>query len=570
MDENPRAWYPGLIFSSPTRSESGKTMPNDPLFHIVLEGSINRDDDPDHAARRLSELFKIDLSTAARLLSNRRTIIKKNLHRAAGEGFCQVLADAGFRCRMEPVSGGPEQPSGKECARFECPRCGHVCGLDGRYVTGDICPACSVVVAKYLKRERFETPGKAGNPPPPENGGQPEGTESGDRIFPAWVITVFKWGLTVLGGWLLIQTGISVFDINNFEILYSSQSTDKICIGDPREKYHPELRQYMMEMDGQIDFEGERPCIKSLKLHILNSGRKTQPQTVVRLRMTPDIQSALIDDPQFLDFDRAQRQGVRVRVREDVTSYAIGPLKPADQVFVRMKLIVNQSDDIAWTDILDKIDIAKGEIHETDSPRLTLMTRILLSLFGAFDTSPREAAEELSDIFLENADQEGEALTREFDMADADLTVDIETSGVPMFDMQSSPITYMATIRVFNNGPGDAADVKLTYQLPESATVVTISMTIEGHQERLYEILKESRKRYRPGDLPTGCSETDSGVTCAIQILRPKKAAYLHLTIRDTDPGADSFYAEAQSARPDADDADNAVTYRLEAPEPME
>lgn len=542
-------------------------MKPDAVYHILLEGPSDPDEDHGKAAERLSRLFKIDRETARKLLTAKRAVIKKSVDADTADALITILERACFRCRRESV-GGEEKPVPEET--FECPKCGHTCCLDGKFTTGDTCPSCNVVVEKYLKRLKADDTdtdfqvSDADGEPEPGSGPVEEDNRNEEGVFPKWVSSALKWLLSLFGAWLLVQTGISVFEISNYEMLYNLHRSEQICVGSPLEKYHPELRGHFA--DNPMAGDPDNLCLYSFKIHLLNSGRKTQPQTVIRMRMPAEGDRRLTDAPLFLDFDRAQRQGIQIRVRGDVTSYALGPMKPADQLFVRFKMIVPRDDNPDWDAILEKIDIARGELKSTDSPRLTMMTRILLSLFGAFDMGARDAAEELVDIFLEDDADRSREITREFDMASADLTTEIEADGYRPGYAGETALHYITYIWVFNNGPANADSVKLRYTIPDSVEVRNLSMTIEGYQPRMYELLQESRQRYTPGDLPKECVETPDGVTCTIATLGPEKAVTLRLEVLDHAPGEEPYHAEAESGRSDPDEADNSFSYRVTPP----
>lgn len=545
---------------------------DDPRFHIILMGSRTADEDPATAAERLAHTFKIDISVAQRLLSAHEPVIKKNVDEKTARAFSNVVDRAGFRCRVEPMPPSLEMVE-TPASLFTCPKCGHSCPIAASDTPVDICPACQVIVSKYLERRNGSRLAASGE----ENGRSAalsavvedapipseEDAPVRESVLPLGFFKVIKWGLVLIGGWIAVQTGISVFEIQNHEVLYHLHAGDKICVDDPLAKHHPELSAYIADRPEAMAEDPANVCIKSLKLHLINSGRKTQPQTVVRLRLSPDIQTAMAGDLAILDFNRTPRPGVQTLVRGDLTHYALGPLKPADQVYFRFKLIMNRQEDVGWGEIFEKLDIAKGDPMATDSPRLALITRILLGFFGVFDRSAKDLIEEAGDIFLESADDEGRALSQSFTSASADLAVRIEDDGYLRRDGDPSAQKYRITIRVDNHGPAEANGVSLSYRLPDSVSAKNIGLEIDGYRPKISEIIEESRGKWDGSRLPKECTAENREVTCTFDSLLPRKSARLYLSILDTRPGTGVFHATVVSDREDGDTSNNQAVFRL-------
>jgi uncharacterized RDD family membrane protein YckC len=132
-------------------------------FHIELAGHVIDGYSRAEAAEALTRLFRIEQHKAERLLDNRPFIIKRGLDTAQAQKYVTAIRKAGAACDMVP-----EEPLAV------CPKCEYM-AFDPRnsLVAADECPACGIIVAKYLKAHEQEIQNAT-----PENDMQPAGEPS--------------------------------------------------------------------------------------------------------------------------------------------------------------------------------------------------------------------------------------------------------------------------------------------------------------------------------------------------------------------------------------------------------
>jgi len=288
------------------------------------------------------------------------------------------------------------------------------------------------------------------------------------------------------------------------------------------------------------------------------------PQTVVRLNLPPE--RVLVMQPTFLNAGRNPRQ-VQARRRDDVVSYALGPMAPFDHVALRLKVIVDKGEDPPATEILKEIAVAKGEAQQGDAPKTTVIARILL---GFFTTDPKDSLEMLADAFLDGVTGKDVALDREFDQSEADLALSVSTSGC---DQQRPGGPCHMTITVDNHGPGDASDITLDCRVPADLTVLSSTLEIDDYRPTMAELAKEFRggktNTTATAYLSPHCTrQGENAVRCAIKSLMPGRSAVARLSLRLPPGAVPECRAEVSSPRTDPDPADNTIAFSMPRKEP--
>lgn len=523
---------------------------NNARFKVVTTGNPRQGADKNIAVNELVKLFGITRKNAEALISGRNTTIKKDLARSQALKYKKAVEKAGLECRVErQTAGGKKSRTPKTATAFTCPKCGHTCGKSP-LVDDGACPACGIIVGNYLRRLEAKSEIAPQSEPDEPSGDFANGKTEISGFLPMGFVKGIKWFAMAVGVYIFVQTGISVFETPTYEIIYKKNKARQICPGDPLERYHPELA------SGIADTGRMNVCLRSFRLDIFNAGMKIQPQTVVRIRLPEEDRDMFVLDPIFLDFDRNVRE-VRTRRRGDIMSYALGPLEVADHVALRMKVLVDDERDKQWDDVFETIDVAAGDAVEGESPKITFLTRLVLS---AFNWGAKDNIEKLADVFLDTPSEEGMALNDEFEAGSADLEVDITTAGVPETHHAGQRFRYRVTIRVFNHGPGDAENVELAYSIPESAEVMQHGFQVDDVIPKPFDLIKESkggRKDYSKP--PADCeSDGDGSVTCPIERLPPEKGATVFLMVI-YGGSAENYSAGARSGNNDPDESDNAA-----------
>jgi len=161
------------------------TQQGQATFRIELEGRIIDGRDRDTVMESLMRLFSINAERAESLLADTSFVIKRGLNEEQAQKYITAIERAGAVCRMTPEQ--PEQAEEPQ-PKAVCPKCGHeaVDARDPLAATGE-CPACGIIVSKYLKahgREVQDPP--SGETPQPSTGHAPPiFTEEEFVSFPA-------------------------------------------------------------------------------------------------------------------------------------------------------------------------------------------------------------------------------------------------------------------------------------------------------------------------------------------------------------------------------------------------
>lgn len=118
-------------------------------FYIELAGRIIEGRERDEVLQALARLFRITPERAQRLLANRPVIIKRGLNEEQAQHYISSIRRAGAVCGMVP-----EQPPVSTC-----PKCGYTAvHAKDKLVAHDECPACGIIVGKYLKAREQNPP----------------------------------------------------------------------------------------------------------------------------------------------------------------------------------------------------------------------------------------------------------------------------------------------------------------------------------------------------------------------------------------------------------------------------
>lgn len=155
---------------------------SDPLFNVILEGTIGEDRSRAEVVETLVGVFKKDRAAVEKLLDGTRRRIRQRIDLQTAEKYRRIIEKAGAVCTVEPESlPEPEAASpaddpvaaGYAVAAFEpCPRCGYVPANedDVMIVRGD-CPKCGLMVKG---RSLGEASGADEAPADDEAGPEPE------------------------------------------------------------------------------------------------------------------------------------------------------------------------------------------------------------------------------------------------------------------------------------------------------------------------------------------------------------------------------------------------------------
>lgn len=523
------------------------------LFRVVSSGKLISGRNKASVIEELANLFGIDQERAAILLNGQDKTVKKNLSQHNAVKFQSIVEKAGLACRVEQQENVSQAAKTQNDSGFVCPKCGYASSPACKIPDNGSCPKCGIIIQNYLKRlSEAAAPKPSSSEKPFIDSDTADGSEPPSNP----IIKVIKWAGITIGVIIFLWTGISVFDTPTYEIIYRLNDPRRICQDDPQIKHHPELMGSIAET-GWMD-----ACIRSFRLDIFNAGMKIQPQTVVRLRLTEEYQDMIIDEPIFLNFDRNRRE-VKARRNGDIMSYALGPLESADHVTLRIKALVVDEMDINWNSLLESIDVAKGEIVQGESPKITFIARLIFSLinWGAKDN-----LEKLADIFLDGVSDTDMAINEEFDQDSADLAVSIQSDGVPRHVADSGqPYRYSVNIKVENLGPVSADKVELTYNIPDTVTIIHHGFEIKGVIPTVAELIKES-KPSKNVPVPSGCELNQDGTfTCFIERLLPESSAFVFLTVSSEGKEISYYTAAVSHEKDDPDDSNNTIVMALGA-----
>jgi hypothetical protein len=265
-------------------------------------------------------------------------------------------------------------------------------------------------------------------------------------------------------------------------------------------------------------------CRADYALQLVNTGLRPLQQVVVRLDQSwLDKASA---KPAFLNYDRVQRL-VSSRSTEQETSYALGLMKPTEQIVMRAALLVDRREDApSWPELLREVKTPDGEVYE-GLPALSIITRMALKVFGAFSLT--DAASTLANRFLDD-----EPVEQIADWAEVRPTADPDQ--VDLYLAQAEEETTSAGRRPFfehriiirNHGGKDATDVELQLDLADGFSLMTSisGFSIPGEmQHNIVALGLEQRGAHNP------CRGDQGRYHCRIGKVRHQDTATLFLRL---------------------------------------
>lgn len=144
----------------------------EPEYRVISEGRVKPGNDPASVKQHVAVLFKSDAAKIDRLFAGREVIVKSRIPFDVADKYLNALNRAGLVCRVEPeaeVRGNSDAPKGPvadagartsagQIQGEELPIC-PACGYQARDKNDDLivkydgmgeCPACGIIVSKYL------------------------------------------------------------------------------------------------------------------------------------------------------------------------------------------------------------------------------------------------------------------------------------------------------------------------------------------------------------------------------------------------------------------------------------
>ncbi len=123
-----------------------------PAFHIELAGRGIDGRDRSEVVVALARLFRLEPNRAERLLADKPVIIKRGLDETQAQKYITAIRRAGAACAMVPEH--PALATDAPSAAV-CPKCGYTASSnqDSLVCAGE-CPACGIIIAKYLKANK--------------------------------------------------------------------------------------------------------------------------------------------------------------------------------------------------------------------------------------------------------------------------------------------------------------------------------------------------------------------------------------------------------------------------------
>jgi hypothetical protein len=500
-------------------------------WRLVLTGKILGDAPPDEVVANLAAMLGLRVDLARKLMGQPGRVIKQGLSLKQALAIQKKIEATGAQCAVAPMdtpagSETPPPPAGPPPAippTTECPKCHHPFSPPtGGVSDSTTCPACGVVITKFLRRQAQQALAPPSRRPASGRSSMLSGAAD---LLPLGILKSLKWVVTAVGVLMLLTTGISVFEMPSYGILYELEETDVICSDTQRaRKRHPELFAYMAE------WGMPSACLKSYRLNMINSAMRAQPQTVVRLRYTEAMRKSLLMKPVVLNYDRNPRDNIRVLLRDDTISYALGEMQSNDQVTLRMKLLTGENGALSWHDILESIEVARGEAEPGEASKFTAIMRLVFSLINL-----KDQAGNVMDTFLEDLREDAKAVDRDFQTYQADLALTIK---VPDRSPPRSPhgeATHRVRLVVTNNGPLDDSDIRVHCSLPAGAALKEVSIgESNAKAPTMMEILNEQRRGRSAAvaTLPPNCQMTsENAFSCRIANLIPLEWATLYVTM---------------------------------------
>jgi hypothetical protein len=148
-------------------------------FRIVLTGTLKDGHRKLAVKERLAKLLKLDPTSAEALLSGRERTLKRGLMREQLDQYQSALERTGAEFRIEEEQddlalgltmedASPEpQRAPQVVAPRRCPKCSYAATAGDDLLLKGECPACGIVVPKYLERLSAESSAPAATSPTP-------------------------------------------------------------------------------------------------------------------------------------------------------------------------------------------------------------------------------------------------------------------------------------------------------------------------------------------------------------------------------------------------------------------
>ncbi len=551
-------------------------------FKVVFTGKLI---DGYHDAKVLDDLSILTQrprEQLKQLLCKPSQIFATGLSAKRANDLQAILHGIGIECYVKP-----ETIEEQNTALAVCPHCNYQARhVQDLLIIEDTCPACGIVVHKYLKHHPSKVAEKNGeNTLPQQYRGVAASGISG--YLPTGMFKGMRIGLIILGIILLLSSGISIFRMPAQELSYALKM-DFLCATDGEMELkmeNPEHRKRVnqalierciIDRTGRLEENRCGACSVAYRLDLMNTGIKTQPQTVVRLRLA-DI-GELMHPPLFLDNDRKPRS-VMVRERDGITSYALGELKPAKRVTLRINLIVDKREQIpAWDVILKRIDVARGDVFE-GNPMVAHISRMILSVLSWGSSDVLKVA---TNVFLDDMlGKDNPAIAFEFNHNNAQLGVSLQISEPELTKdcathdpYRPCRVLYQIEAMGSNAGPGDAKDVNLTFRLPDDAIILQSYFKQEDLAQYSAEVTRDMRdalvgqhpRQSTPPVIMDPCRLEQQNVICTIERLSAAGTVYLRQNLSLL-PGSIAVHVlSIDSQTPDYDLSDNTVIQTLIMP----
>jgi hypothetical protein len=141
---------------------------NPQSFSVISTGKIREGESLEQVKHRMADLFGVPEDKVERFLSGSSQVIRKNIDQQTALKYKQAIEKAGVICSLQeenPDQGLslkiPEGPNKEDNDLPRCPKCGYqatspadplITMHDGQ---GE-CPACGIIVAKYLQKQAEE------------------------------------------------------------------------------------------------------------------------------------------------------------------------------------------------------------------------------------------------------------------------------------------------------------------------------------------------------------------------------------------------------------------------------
>lgn len=525
-------------------------------YRVIVTGTLDRGTNAKAAAISLASIFKRRPDEIEALFNGRRKVVKRGLTLLAARQRQQVFIQAGVHADIEPDSGpkhsasdgtnhtgtkatflsrppaGIQAPLSAEeqidqaydsLQKGRCPKCG---AERNDLTIEQACPSCDTYPRKYLamleeKREREVQISHQRRLPSHMSAAHQQGAPD---LVPVKVRRLAPWLFAIIAviGLPLIGAGYSVSKLPKYEVLYDAEQAGVQCVDvaaeAPSEVVSDALSQVGLdELAKNCGVTGNcrARCRADYDFMLGNTGQQTQPQTVVRLDRA--LVEGAYSKPLFFNNDGSPRKVPR-RDQDGVTSYALGPLKPSDQVVMRTAfLLEDRSDAPAWKDFLTEVRVANGEALP-GPPQLPLGTRMYLQVSRLL--SRPTAVETTANQFLDVVDGQGPAKTE---------GVDLDLAHTPSaFDYKGRHDYYDHYFTIRNHGTLEAGNVQATVRLANGFSLVDSQLSLEidgGEKHAIVFMGLDKRGSSNP------CRPSGDTLSCSIGTVRDNDIATLFLRL---------------------------------------